>query len=285
MKKDSILVRVIAVLLAINFCFGLVWVAVFGAIKPMAISLVKNVVADEIIESASDRLDANVENNETEKKILDKVMANSDEIEELIDIYVDGLNKAIDGKGNVEFKDTTAIYETLNDEIIDLAEIQRGVKLTDAQKEIVKKKLKSEEAKLEKEMGNTIKNQNTQNNKSSQAILAVQVYDNFTSGKYLINMAIILAVIAGIIIAMRWKSKGWLINLGVASIFSAVFITVIPTLISLFVEFVMEKNYVIANDAYFYTFAAITGVVGILMIVLKNTLFKTVKKVEREVIE
>ena len=69
MKKDSILVRVIAVLLAINFCFGLVWVAVFGAIKPMAISLVKNVVADEIIESASDRVDANMENNETEKKI------------------------------------------------------------------------------------------------------------------------------------------------------------------------------------------------------------------------
>lgn len=285
MKKDSILVRVIAVLLAINFCFGLVWVAVFGAIKPMAISLVKNVVADEIIESASDRIDANVENNETEKKILDKVMANSDEIEELIDIYVDGLNKAIDGNGNVEFKDTTAIYETLNDEIIDLAEIQRGVKLTDAQKEIVKNKLKSEEAKVEKEMGNAIKNQNTQDNKSSQAILAVQVYDNFTSGKYLINMAIILAVIAGIIIAMRWKSKGWLINLGISSIFSALFITVIPTLISLFVELVMEKNYVIVNDAYFYTFAAITGVVGILMIVLKNTLFKAVKKVEREVTE
>ena len=69
MKKDSILVRVIAVLLAINFCFGLVWVAVFGAIKPMAISLVKNVVADEIIESASERVDANMENNETEKKM------------------------------------------------------------------------------------------------------------------------------------------------------------------------------------------------------------------------
>lgn len=280
MKKDSILVRVIAVLLAINFCFGLVWVAVFGAIKPMAISLVKNVVADEIIESASDRVDANMENNETEKKILDKVMANSDEIEELIDIYVDGLNKAIDGNGDVEFKDTTAIYETLNDEIIDLAEMQRGVKLTDNQRAIIEKKLKSEEAKIEENMGNMVKNQSTQNNNSSQTILAIQVYDNFTSGRYLINMSIILVVIAGIIIAMRWKSKGWLLNLGIASIFSALFITVIPTMISLFIELVMEKNYVIANDAYFYTFAAITGVVGILMIVLKNTLFKTVKKDE-----
>lgn len=280
MKKDSILVRVIAVLLAINFCFGLVWVAVFGAIKPMAISLVKNVVADEIIESASDRVDANMENNETEKKILDKVMANSDEIEELIDIYVDGLNKAIDGNGDVEFKDTTAIYETLNDEIIDLAEMQRGVKLTDNQRAIIEKKLKSEEAKIEENMGNMVKNQSTQNNNSSQTILAIQVYDNFTSGRYLINMSIILVVIAGIIIAMRWKSKGWLLNLGIASIFSALFITVIPTMISLFIELVMEKNYVIANDAYFYTFAAITGVVGILMIVLKNILFKTVKKDE-----
>ena len=280
MKKDSILVRVIAVLLAINFCFGLVWVAVFGAIKPMAISLVKNVVADEIIESASDRVDANMENNETEKKILDKVMANSDEIEELIDIYVDGLNKAIDGNGDVEFKDTTAIYETLNAQIIDLAEIQRGIKLTDNQRAIIEKKLKSEEAKIEKDMGNMVKNQSTQNNNSSQTILAIQVYDNFTSGRYLINMSIILVVIAGIIIAMRWKSKGWLLNLGIASIISALFITVIPTMISLFVELVMEKNYVIANDAYFYTFAAITGVVGILMIVLKNTLFKTVKKDE-----
>ena len=178
MKKDSILVRVIAVLLAINFCFGLVWVAVFGAIKPMAISLVKNVVADEIIESASDRVDANMENNETEKKILDKVMANSDEIEELIDIYVDGLNKAIDGNGDVEFKDTTAIYETLNAQIIDLAEIQRGIKLTDNQRAIIEKKLKSEEARIEKDMGNMVKNQSTPNNNNPQTILAIQAYDS-----------------------------------------------------------------------------------------------------------
>ena len=277
MKKDSILVRVIAVLLAINFCFGLVWVAVFGAIKPMAISLVKNVVADEIIESASDRVDANMENNETEKKILDKVMANSDEIEELIDIYVDGLNKAIDGNGDVEFKDTTAIYETLNAQIIDLAEIQRGIKLTDNQRAIIEKKLKSEEARIEKDMGNMVKNQSTPNNNNSQTILAIQAYDNFASGRYLINMVIILVVIAGIIIAMRWRSKGWLINLGIASIFSALFITVIPTIISLFIGFIMEKPYVIAGGAYFYTFAAIAGAIGIIMIVIKMTLFKNIK--------
>lgn len=276
MKKDSILVRVIAVLLAINFCFGLVWVAVFGAIKPMAISLVKNVVADEIIESASDRVDANMENNETEKKILDKVMANSDEIEELINIYVDGLNKAIDGNGDVEFKDTTAIYEILNAQIIDLAEIQRGVKLTDNQRAIIEKKLKSEEAKIEENMGNMVKNQSTPNN-NSQTILAIQVYDNFTSGRYLINMSIILVVIAAIIIAMRWKSKGWLLNLGIASIISALFITVIPTIISLFIGFIMEKPYVIAGGAYFYTFAAIAGAIGIIMIVIKMTLFKNIK--------
>ena len=277
MKKDSILVRVIAVLLAINFCFGLVWVAVFGAIKPMAISLVKNVVADEIIESASDRVDANMENNETEKKILDKVMANSDEIEELIDIYVDGLNKAIDGNGDVEFKDTTAIYETLNAQIIDLAEIQRGIKLTDNQRAIIEKKLKSEEARIEKDMGNMVKNQSTPNNNNPQTILAIQAYDNFASGRYLINMVIILVVIAGIIIAMRWRSKGWLINLGIASIFSALFITVIPTIISLFIGFIMEKPYVIAGGAYFYTFAAIAGAIGIIMIVIKMTLFKNIK--------
>ena len=110
----------------------------------------------------------------------------------LILLYVDGLNKAIDGNGDVEFKDTTAIYETLNDEIIDLAEIQRGVKLTDNQRAIIEKKLKSEEAKIEKDMGNMVKNQSTQNNNSSQTILAIQVYDNFTSGRYLINMSIIL---------------------------------------------------------------------------------------------
>ena len=215
--------------------------------------------------------------DETEKKILDKVMANSDEIEELIDIYVDGLNKAIDGNGDVEFKDTTAIYETLNAQIIDLAEIQRGIKLTDNQRAIIEKKLKSEEARIEKDMGNMVKNQSTPNNNNPQTILAIQAYDNFASGRYLINMVIILVVIAGIIIAMRWRSKGWLINLGIASIFSALFITVIPTIISLFIGFIMEKPYVIAGGAYFYTFAAIAGAIGIIMIVIKMTLFKNIK--------
>lgn len=275
MKKDSFIVRFIAVLLAISFCFGLVWVAVFGAVKPMAISLVKNVVADEIIETASDKVDASIMNRATEKKILDKVMANSEEIEDLIDIYMEGLNKAIDGNGNVKFKDTTALYKKLNNEIIDLAEIQRGVKVSDKQREIIKKKLESEEARLEKDVENAMNNPTTNNN--PQTILAIQAYDNFASGRYLINMVIILVVIAGIIIAMRWRSKGWLINLGIASIFSALFITVIPTIISLFIGFIMEKPYVIAGGAYFYTFAAIAGAIGIIMIVIKMTLFKNIK--------
>lgn len=275
MKKDSFIVRFIAVLLAISFCFGLVWVAVFGAVKPMAISIVKNVVADEIIESASDKVDASIMNRATEKKILDKVMANSEEIEDLIDIYMEGLNKAIDGNGNVKFKDTTALYKKLNNEIIDLAEIQRGVKVSDKQREIIKKKLESEEARLEKDVENAMNNPTTNNN--PQTILAIQAYDNFASGRYLINMVIILVVIAGIIIAMRWRSKGWLINLGIASIFSALFITVIPTIISLFIGFIMEKPYVIAGGAYFYTFAAIAGAIGIIMIVIKMTLFKNIK--------
>ena len=275
MKKDSFIVRFIAVLLAISFCFGLVWVAVFGAVKPMAISLVKNVVADEIIETASDKVDASIMNRATEKKILDKVMANSEEIEDLIDIYMEGLNKAIDGNGNVKFKDTTALYKKLNNEIIDLAEIQRGVKVSDKQREIIKKKLESEEARLEKDVENAMNNPTTNNN--PQTILAIQAYDNFASGRYLINMVIILVVIAGIIIAMRWRSKGWLINLGIASIFSALFITVIPTIISLFIGFIMEKPYVIAGGAYFYTFAAIAGAIGIIMIVIKMTLIKYIK--------
>ena len=275
MKKDSFIVRFIAVLLAISFCFGLVWVAVFGAVKPMAISIVKNVVADEIIESASDKVDASIMNRATEKKILDKVMANSEEIEDLIDIYMEGLSKATDGNGNVQFKDTTSIYKKLNNEIIDLAEIQRGVKISDKQREIIKKKLESEEARLEKDVEKAMNNPNTNNN--PQTILAIQAYDNFASGRYLINMVIILVVIAGIIIAMRWRSKGWLINLGIASIFSALFITVIPTIISLFIGFIMEKPYVIAGGAYFYTFAAIAGAIGIIMIVIKMTLFKNIK--------
>ena len=39
----------------------------------------------------------------------------------------------------------------------------------------------------------------------------------------------------------------------------------------------MEKPYVIAGGAYFYTFAAIAGAIGIIMIVIKMTLFKNIK--------
>lgn len=294
MKKESILVRVIAVLLAINLCFGLVGIAMFGAIKPMTVSFVKNVAADEIIEEISERVDSNDANKEIEKEVLDKIVNNSDQVEDLINIYVDGLNNAIKNNSSVKFEDTSAIYDKLNNEIVELYEIQEGVTLNKEQRKIVEKKLEKEEAKLEKDLAKVAKEINSQTSDDSnsgsynsinaakqQYTTAFEIYSGFVSGKYLIIYAIILVILAAIIIAMRWKSKGWLINIGVAGIVASLFIVVIPSFINFFVEVVMEKQYVIAGSNYFYIFAGVTAVIGIVMIVLKNTLFK-VKKVAEE---
>lgn len=272
MKKDSILVRVIAVLLSINVCFGLVWIAIFGAIKPLTISFTKNVVADEMVDELSKKLGENNIENSDNKVIIDKVMENVDQIEDLIEIYIDGLSDASAGNKDVKFKDTSAIYDKLNNEIIDIAQMQEGVKFNQNQRDMIEKQLQEEESRIEKELSNMVNNANT--NINPQITLAIQVYDNFASGRYLINMSIVLLVVVAIIIAIRWKSKGWLINLGVAGLFSSVFIVIIPSLISLFVEYVMEKKYVIAGDSYFYVFAGITFCVSIAMIIVKNTVFK-----------
>ena len=78
---------------------------------------------------------------------------------------------------------------------------------------------------------------------------------------------------------MRWKSKGWLITLGVSSIIASLMTFVIPVVVTIGEQVALQGKYQVSNKEYFVKFGLVTLAIGVIMVGIKNIAFK-VKKVE-----
>ena len=115
MKRESVISRVMATVLGILLCLGLVAIAIMSALKPISVSLVKSVVVSEVGEkSASKIINGNSTATKKQKEIVTNAVKDNDRVEDLVNIYLSELSEAVANDKAVDFQGTSKIYDNLN---------------------------------------------------------------------------------------------------------------------------------------------------------------------------
>ena len=279
MKKDNFLIKFIAFLLSIGLWACIISLVFLGGLKPMCTSLVESIIEEEL---STNNVMALVENNTEmtpeQQQMLTEVVQNNPEIEQLMDVYLDGVGNMLT-TGDMNLDDTSAIYDKLNDDIIDVAAKAKNVEVSQEQRAQIKKELAKKEAELEQEVNKAAKESMASMDTSTQNVLGA--YGALFKEETLVMLGVIIAVLCLLIIVIRWKSKGWLTTIGVTGITSSIVILFIPVIITLGEKIALEGRYEIANKDYFVKVAIAILAVGIIMIGVKSMISKS-KKVQNE---
>ena len=217
MKKDNFLIKFIAFLLSIGLWACIISLVFLGGLKPMCTSLVESIIEEEL---STNNVMALVENNTEmtpeQQQMLTEVVQNNPEIEQLMDVYLDGVGNMLT-TGDMNLDDTSAIYDKLNDDIIDVAAKAKNVEVSQEQRAQIKKELAKKEAELEQEVNKAAKESMASMDTSTQNVLGA--YGALFKEETLVMLGVIIAVLCLLIIVIRWKSKGWIIGLALGMIF------------------------------------------------------------------
>lgn len=272
MKKENFLIKFVAFLLGLILCGCIVSLVILGGLKPMCTSLVESVIEEEL--STNNIMNVVADNTEItpeQQRILNEVVVDNPEIEQLMDVYLDGVGNMLT-TGEMNLEDTSAIYDKLNDDIITAVADAKNIEISDEKRAEIKAELANKEAQLEREVNRAATESMAQMDTSSQNILGA--YGALFEDETRVMIGIIIAVMCIIIIALRWKSKGWLTTIGVSGIISSLFILLIPLIITFAEKMVLQGKYQISNKDYFVKCAIIILAIGVVMVGVKKIAFK-----------
>ena len=97
MKKDNFFIKFLAFLLSVVLWGCIISLTFLGGLKPMATSLVESIIEEEL--SANNVMNVVANNTEItpeQQQIITDVVADNPEIEQLMDVYLDGVNLTVD---------------------------------------------------------------------------------------------------------------------------------------------------------------------------------------------
>lgn len=275
MKKDNFLVKFVAFLLSVGLWACIISLVFLGGLKPMCTSLVESIIEEELsTNNVMTLVENNTEMTPEQQKMLTDVVQNNPEIEQLMDVYLDGVGNLLT-TGDMNLEDTAAIYDKLNDDIIDVAAQAKNIEVSPEQRAQIKQELANKEAELEQEVNKAAKESMASMDPSTQNVLGA--YGALFEEETLIVLGVVIAVVCLVIIVIRWKSRGWLTTIGVTGITSSIVILLIPAIITLGEKVALEGRYEIANKDYFVKVAIGILAVGIIMLGIKSIISKNTK--------
>lgn len=272
MKKDNLLIKFVAFILSIGLWASIIALVFLNGLKPMCTSLVESIIQEELnSNNVMSIVENNTEMTPEQQQILTSVVEDNPEIEQLMDVYLDGMGNMLT-TGEMNLEDTSAIYDKLNDDIIDAAAEAKNIEITEEKRAEIKAQLASKEAELEKEVNKAAVESMASMDTSTQNILGA--YGALFEEETLVILGVVIAVLCIVIVLIRWKSKGWLTTIGITGITSGIVILLIPAVISLAEKMVMNGRYEIANKVYFVKVALVIIAVGVVMLGVKKIAFK-----------
>ena len=250
MKKDNFFIKFLAFLLSVVLWGCIISLTFLGGLKPMATSLVESIIEEEL--SANNVMNVVANNTEItpeQQQIITDVVADNPEIEQLMDVYLDGVGNMLT-TSDMNLEDTSAIYDKLNDEIITAAAKAQNIEITEEKRAQIKAELASKEAQLEQEVNKAAKESMAQMDPASKNMLGA--YGALFEEETLVTLGVVIAIICIIIIALRWKSKGWLTTIGVTGITSSlVILLILPCALLLFSQTNTHINIIIVKSMIF----------------------------------